>query len=162
MLFCDYHSLGVNLLPSDYEGVEVHASGKFIAVDGDVLHIGINGNLLEHLARHVEDADVGIPNIAGKRKTDLGTLVERVRGILIKSCAWETRGFFYRRQLSSCPRNNILRLQFIKLCLQLLDGAEKYGDKLYVVYGEVAILSFIYQVWIELLKLLCRNAIMSF
>ena len=83
-LFRQYHSLRVNLLAADHEGVEVDAGGKLVAVDGDALLAGIHGDLLLHLARHVEDVDVGLGCFIRQGETYLRLGGEGVRGVLVE------------------------------------------------------------------------------
>ena len=83
-LLRQYHPLRVNLLAANDEGVEIDAGRQFITVDGDALLVRVHGNLLLHLARHVEDVDVGLGCIVGQGEAYLRLGGERVGGVLVE------------------------------------------------------------------------------
>ena len=70
-LFRQNHPFGVNLFPANNEGVEIHAGGELVALDGDALHGGVDRLLPEHLSRHVEDVDVCILCVLGQAEAYL-------------------------------------------------------------------------------------------
>ena len=69
----------------DDEGVEEETLTQFPAIDGNALHACGDGQLAQHLAGHVEDADAGITGVIGKVEADGGLLVEGVRGVLVEN-----------------------------------------------------------------------------